>query len=140
MSFEGGRAPDRLRDILQALSKYHEEILQEYTLKTQSPESLHSLEELLNDAGQELLHRWKTNTFDSNPKSDSPALQTCITIVKRNMTPWNPHVSTLVPYWIQRMFFHSPFTISTDHLERLHRNSQYTAEEQDGANQKEPPS
>lgn len=135
MSLEGGRAPDRLRDILQALAKYHEEILQEHTLKTQSPESLHELENYLNTAGQELLHRWKTNTFDSNPKSDSSALQTCITTVKRNMTPWNPHVSTLVPYWIQRMFFHAPFTISTKHIDRLHRNSQHNPEEEDDTNE-----
>lgn len=134
MSLEGGRAPDRLRDILQALAKYHEEILQEYTLQTQTPESLHTLEEYLNTTGHELLRRWNTNTFDSNTETDTPALQTCITTVKKNMIPWNPHVSTLVPYWIRRMFFHAPFTISTDHIERLHRNSQYNAEG-DGTNE-----
>ncbi len=131
MSLEGGRAPDRLREILQALSTYHQQLLQEHTLQTQSPESLHELEDLLEQKGNDLLRRWNTNSFDSNAETDSPVLVNCITIVKRNMTPWNPHVSTVVPYWIRRMFFHAPFTISPDHIDRLYRNSQYSEEEDD---------
>jgi hypothetical protein len=131
MSLEGGRAPDRLREILEALSQYHQHILQEYTLQTQSPDSLHMLEDMLEAEGQELLRRWKSKSFDVNEETDTPALMSCITTVKKNATPWNPHISTLIPYWIGRMFFHSPFTISVDHLDRLHRNSQYSAEGDD---------
>jgi hypothetical protein len=128
MSLEGGRAPDRLREILEALSQYHQHILQEYTLQTQNPESLHMLEDVLEQEGKELLRRWNSKSFDVNRDTDTPALVTCITSVKKNINPWNPHISTLIPYWIDRMFFHSPFTISVDHIDRLHRNSQYSAE------------
>jgi hypothetical protein len=130
-SYEGGQAPDRLREILEALAKYHTHILQTATLKTQSPAFLNDIEEELETIGNDLLQRWNTNSFDTNTEIDSPELQLFITTVKTNLTPWNAQVSTLVPYWIERMFFHAPFAISTQHIERLHRNSQYNQKKED---------
>lgn len=128
-SYGDDRAPDRLRDILEALAKYHTHILQSATLKTQSPASLEDLVEELEIIGNDLLQRWNTNSFDTNTETDSPELQLFITTVKTNVVPWNAQVSTLVPYWIERMFLHTPFSISVKHIERLYTNSQYNAEE-----------
>ena len=116
-------APDRLREVLEALAKYHMHILQTATLQSQSPAQVEAVEDMLEDVGNDLLKRWNANAFDIQEEFDSPELQTCIQVVKRNMTPWNAQLSSLVPYWIRQMFFHAPFAISAHHIEKLHRNT-----------------
>ncbi len=122
--------PDRLRLILQALAKLHTELLQQETLKTQEPQSLQNVKQMLKQTGAFLLNCLRTNSFRTSEEY-SEAIQKCLETLRENSTPWDADVSTLTPYWIDRMFFKAPFAISPDHIETLFRNSQ-VQQENDG--------
>ena len=124
------QAPDRLRNVLDALAKYHTHLLQKATLQNQSPAELEQTEDILNSVGYELLRRWNANTFIPNTDTDTDELQECIQTIQNNIEPWDPRLSVHIPYWIRRMFFDAPFVISKEHIERLHRNSQHKPEDE----------
>ncbi len=125
MSYNAATAPERLRPILEALAELHTKILQEKTLKTQSPEDLYSIQKYLYDVGNILLNGVQGNSQYNDPHLMTADIETCIDLVKKNMRPWNAHISVLTPYWIRRMYHQTPFAISKHHIENLFKNSQY---------------
>jgi hypothetical protein len=131
MSYNASTAPERLRPILEALAELHAQILQEKTLKTQSPDDLYDIKNYLYNVGNILLNCVQGNTDENDPRYVTPEVESCIQKLKLNMKPWNVHISVLTPYWIRKMYHQTPFSISKEHIHNLFQNSQYVEENDD---------
>ena len=112
--------PERLQNILDALTEYHRNLLLEYSHFTQSPQELLAIEALLREKAKVirnfLLYKKVPDTLD-------PKLKECLEHLKQSNTPWDPEVSTLTDYWCDLMFIKHPFTMSHQHIQNLLHNS-----------------
>jgi len=110
---------ERLRNILDALSNCHKNIIQEYTLNTQAPVSVKELRAVLAQCSNQIESfldgRTQTNLHD--------AVRICIDKIRPELEPITPEISTLPRYWCKIMFEEYPFSISPNHIENLYKNS-----------------
>ena len=112
--------PERLQNILDALTEYHRNLLLEYSHFTQSPQELLGIQALLQQKANLirnfLLHKKVPDNLD-------PQLKECLEHLKSANTPWDPQVSTLTDYWCDMMFIKHPFTLSHQHIQNLLKHS-----------------
>jgi hypothetical protein len=118
--------PERLQNILDALTEYHRNLLLEYSHFTQSPKELLSIETLLREKAKMIRNFL---LFNKVPENMDPKLQDCLAHLKSANTPWDPEVSTLTDYWCDLMFIKHPFTMSAEHINNLLHNSMSTVED-----------
>ena len=120
--------PERLKTILEILSKYHQSVIQKHTLPSQNPyQALNSLKAVLAEKGDALedFLRWRALPEDQQDKD----LQACIQQLSPNLDPVNPKVSVLAPRWCSLMFKEYPLSIDPQHMLRLYENSGAESEE-----------
>lgn len=112
--------PERLKNILDALTEYHRNLLLEYSHFTQSPQELLAIQTLLQQKAK-LIRNFLL--YKKVPKDLDPKLKLCLEHLKNANTPWDPEVSTLTDYWCDLMFIKHPFTLSSNHIQNLLENS-----------------
>lgn len=114
--------PERLRKILDALVSLHKELLQGVSLKVKNPSDIDQVKAVINDAGNQLMYVSKNRKLPPGVKMH-PKVKSCMQIILNEIDPWDTDISTQLPYYIDRMYFQHPFSISPIHIERLYKNS-----------------
>jgi hypothetical protein len=118
---------ERLKGIIDVLSKYHQRMIEENTLKSQDPEAtLDYLRTALSKDGDVLEDYLQWRRIPSTELHR--ALKECIKELSKFVDPPDLHVSTLGPEWCRIMFKDHALTISPDHIQRLYKNSGYVDE------------
>lgn len=122
--------PERLKNILEILKAYHQQIIQKQTLPTQDPyTTLTHLKALLAEKGDALEEflRWRTTTSDVRQDTE---LMACIQLLSPNLDPLHPKISVLAPRWCHLMFKDYALSIDPLHMERLYKNSGAESEDE----------
>ena len=114
--------PERLEAILLALSNYHQALLQEYSLRSQSPNELMGIKTLLADKANIIEHFILFGELPTGIQIDQ-GLQDCLHRLQENIQPWNPQTTTLSRHWCKLMFEQYPFTVNHKHIQQLLANS-----------------
>lgn len=114
---------ERLKNILDILKTYHQQVIQNKTLPTQHPHNtLTQLKAVLAEKGDALEEflRWRNITPEAKQDSD---LMGCIQMLSPNLDPVNPKISVLAPRWCHLMFKDYALSIDPTHMLRLYENS-----------------
>jgi hypothetical protein len=115
--------PDRLKNILDILKTYHQQLIQGKTLPKQDPyNTLTQLKALLAEKGDALEEflRWRNVTPEARQDSE---LMACIQQLSPNLDPLHPKISVLAPRWCHLMFKDYALSIDPTHMLRLYENS-----------------
>jgi hypothetical protein len=116
------RTPERLKNILDALSTYHKSLLMKNSINSQQPNKLVDIEYLLAKKG-DILNTFILSLHPVQEGDYDPDLYTCLTILSTNLLPWNPQITTLAQRWCSMMFKEYPFTVTPKHIEQLFNNA-----------------
>ena len=123
----------RLEKILDILIKYHTKLVQQNTLRSQSPTNVNRLKSLLREKSNAIKQAMAGSTEELDP-SDTE-LRECLDELSTALSPWTPETSALSRYWCEMMFEEFPLIISPDHMKRLLVSAKYK-EVLDGKQQK----
>ena len=110
--------PERLKAILDILTKFHTEIVVNTIESNTEPTSLNTLRKQLSLYGM-ILSQWIESDGEYIHPASDDTVKKYIDELKVYMYPSEQSVSTLTQYWIEQMFHESPFTLSIHHIERL---------------------
>lgn len=106
----------RLRNILSCLIKYKKELINAYTLRSQSPS-------ILNNLSNELRNRCKiiTEYMVSRNKPENPDnhLTDCLDCLEDALTPWDLDLSILGPHVCEMIMVNSELNISNDIIQKI---------------------
>lgn len=116
------QVPKQLENALVALSDYHQDLIQKYTLNTQVPNVLEEVANILRQKSNIIKTFIITNQFPVDISSDTE-LKDCLDRLKSSNIPYSAYVNTMISYWTKMMFEDYPFCNSPEHIRRFLLNS-----------------
>jgi hypothetical protein len=113
--------PERLRGILDILTQFREKIVIDTTESNTAPSVINDIRKQLFIYGIILVQYIESDGKYIHPNADHP-LVNLIERVTPFLYPSNAEISSTAVYWIEQLFQESPFTLSSDHIERMKKS------------------